>query len=234
MPSESEFICGDWIWDPVSLELSHYARRRKGHAESPDSVERLPEVRSVTLHTWSQQPMQAQTGGAPASGRLARIEVSYEDGRRLEINESDRECAARLADAIAVSFGLDVIREGAPGGRRSGNAPLRDGARLRLEGRRIDVLLDESTGEIHVTRRKALGRRQRQTYRTSDVRYVELRYEVNGAMESFTVAAVIGPLEERIPFACYSGYEGWADPHEWREFGAELARSLGVEFVVTD
>ena len=41
--------------------------------------------------------------------------------------------------------------------------------------------------------------------------------------------AVIGPEEVRVPVAAYTGFEGWADPGEWREFTEDLARSLGVE-----
>src|SRR3989304_986937 len=61
------------------------------------------------------------------------------------------------------------------------------------------------------------------------VRRGELPYEVKGPLETFTVWALVGVEEERLPVAAYQGYEGWADPEEWREFARELGRSLGVE-----
>jgi hypothetical protein len=61
------------------------------------------------------------------------------------------------------------------------------------------------------------------------VRRLELTFEVQGPMETFTLWALVGVAEERMPIASYRGYEGWADPEEWREFARETARSLGVE-----
>jgi hypothetical protein len=39
----------------------------------------------------------------------------------------------------------------------------------------------------------------------------------------------MGPEEERVTVASYEGYEGWAEPGEWREFAAGLAQRLGAE-----
>ena len=97
------------------------------------------------------------------------------------------------------------------------------------EAGREQVVLDEVGGEITVTKRGRLWGKQRRTMRTNEVRRLELGYEVTGPVETFTVWAVVGPEEEKIPLASYSGYEGWADPEEWRGFTQELGRSLGVE-----
>ena len=61
------------------------------------------------------------------------------------------------------------------------------------------------------------------------MRRLELAYEVRGPIERYSVVAVAGADEERLPLAAYEGYEGWADPGEWREFTKELGRRLGVE-----
>ena len=228
-PDEGDFLCGDWVWDPALRELRNYPRKGKKHADEPQAVERLNPVRSVTWHRWSQAPMQTSTGQVmPPS--LSRVVASYEGGGNLTINEYDRGCAEKLAHAIAEAHGLSVIEEGAPGGRRGGNLPSRDQmGRLVNEAGRQQVVLDEVGGEITVTKRGRFWGKKRRTLRTNEVRRLELGYGVTGPVETFTVWAVVGPEEEKIPLTSYSGYEGWAEPEEWREFVRELGRSLGVE-----
>ena len=84
-------------------------------------------------------------------------------------------------------------------------------------------------GEISVITRKRVVGKSRRSYRTSEVRRLEVGYEVQGPLERYTVWAVAGPDEERLALSTYQGYEGWADPEEWRKFGAELGQRLGVE-----
>src|SRR5687767_12975332 len=104
-PEESDFLCGDWVWDAAMRELQHYPRKGKKHADEPDAVERLRPVRSVTWHRWSQTPMQTATGEVmPAS--LSRVVAAYEGGGDLTVNEYDRACAEKLARAIADAHGL--------------------------------------------------------------------------------------------------------------------------------
>jgi hypothetical protein len=228
-PDESDFLCGDWVWDGAMRELRHYPRKGKKHAEEPDAVEQLKPVRSVTWHRWSQAPMQTATGQVlPPS--LSRVIAAYEAGGDLTINENDRACAEKVALTIAEAYGVPVIEEGAPGGRRGGNLPTRDQmGRLVHKAGREEVVLDEVAGEITTTKRGRLWGRQRRTLRTNEVRRLELGYEVKGPMETFTVWALVGPDEEKLPLAAYSGFEGWAEPEEWREFTRDLGRSLGVE-----
>jgi hypothetical protein len=227
---ESEFLCGDWAWDAVLRELRHFPRKGKKHADEPDAVERLPAVRSVTWYRWSQPPMQAHTGGGPMPAALSRVVAEYEAGGDLTVNELDRDCAGQIAMAIASAYGMEVRQAGAPSGRSGGNLPQRDEmGRLRATSGRSDVILDETTGEVRVLRRKRLLGREKRSYSTSDIRRLELTYEVMGPQETFAVVAVTGPEEERLPVASYTGFEGWADPAEWREFTQDLARSLGVE-----
>jgi hypothetical protein len=164
---------------------------------------------------------------------LSRVVAAYEGGGDLTINEYDRGCAEKLANAIAGGYGLQVIEEGAPGGRRGGNLPSRDQmGRLVNEAGRQQVILDEVGGEITLTKRGRLWGKERRTFRTNEVRRLELGYDVKGPVETFAVWAVVGPEEEKIPLTAYSGYEGWADPEEWREFTRDLGRSLGVEALV--
>jgi hypothetical protein len=230
VPDESAFLCGDWAWDAVLRELSHYERKGKKHAEKPDAVEPLQPVRSVTWHRWSQAPMQAHTGGAPMPAILSRVVAEYERGGDLTVNENDRECAGKIAQAIAAAYGLEVRLEGAPGGRSGGNLPQPDEmGRLRATSGATDAVLDTVAGELRVSRRKRLMGREKRSYSTREVRRLELTYEVKGAQETFAVVAVIGPEEARAVVAAYSGYEGWADPGEWRTFTEDLARTLGVE-----
>jgi hypothetical protein len=228
-PDEGEFLCGDWVWDPAMRELRHYERKGKKHADQPDAVEQLKPVRSVTWHRWSQAPMQTSTGQMmPPS--LSRVVAAYEGGGDLTVNETDRACADKLARTIAEAYRLRVVEEGAPGGRRGGNLPSRDQmGRLVNEAGREQVVLDEVGGEITVTKRGRLWGRKRRTLRTNEVRHLELGYDVKGPVETFTVRAVLGPEEEKIPLASYSGFEGWAEPEEWRGFTRDLGRSLGVE-----
>lgn len=232
MPEERDFLCGDWIWDPAMRELRKYRRKRKGWEEEPEAVERLEAAKSVTLHRWAQPPMQTSTGEV-MPGRLARIVVAYERGGDLTINENDRECARTLARAIADSFGLQVVEEGAPGGRRGGNVPERDemGRLVNVSGKR-KIVLDDVAREITVSEKRFPIGTKRRTIPIAELRRLELGYEVNGPEETFTVWGVVTPEEERLPLASYSGYEGWADPQEWRDLAEELGRWLGVEAVV--
>jgi len=228
-PRDGDFLCGGWVWDPVLRELSHYRRARKGWEEKPEAAERLRPVRSITWRRWSQAPMQTATG-QPMPSRLSRIVIAYEGGGDLTINENDRECAEKLARAVAGTYGLAVVEEGAPGGRRPGTVPARDEmGRLVYRSGRTEVVLDEAAGEIVETRSKRPFGKSRRRTRTTEVRRLELTYEVRGPLEEFTVWALVGPEEERLPLAGYEGYEGWADPQEWRDFARELGRRLGVE-----
>jgi hypothetical protein len=231
-PEEDAFLCGDWVWDAALRELRHHPRRGKKHADEPDAVERLKPVNSVTWYRWSQAPMQTSTGQIMPPN-LSRVVAAYEGGGDLTVNENDRACAEKLARTIAEAYGLPVIEEGAPGGRRGGNLPSRDQmGRLVNKAGRLEVTLDEVGGELIVTRSKRLFGKSRQTFRTNEMRRLVLGYEVRLPVETFTVWAVVGPEEEQLPLASYSGYEGWAEPEEWQEFTRDLGRSLGVEAVV--
>lgn len=231
MPDESEFLCGDWLWDASLRELRHYPRRKKGHADEPDSVERLPSAKAVTLYLWSQQPMAAHTGGGVGSPVMSRLEVTYEDGRKLTINEDSRECVRKLASTIAAAYSLTVVEEGAPTGKRGGNLPQRDSMnRLLYDDGRVKTTLDEAMGELKTSKRKRIGS-NKGAYRTADIRRLELARDVRGPNETITVYAIVLPDEEAVPVAGYSGFEGWADLDEWRAFTAELARSLGTSWV---
>ena len=228
MPEDSDFLCGGWIWDPVLRELRYHERTRKGWKDEPEQVERLQQVRSVAWHRWSQQPMQTATGQAMGSS-LSRIVVAYEGRGDLTLNEIDRDCAGKLARAIAEAYRLEVIEEGAPGGRRRGNLPSQDEmGRLVNRGGRTEVTLDKAAGEIVETRRRFPFGKSRRAIPLAELRRLELTLEVQGATETFTLWALVGP-EERLPIASYQAYEGWADPEEWREFALEMGRSLGVE-----
>ncbi len=228
-PLQEEMLCDGWLWDPVLKELRHYRKKGKGWADAADASERLRPVKSVTWYRWSQAPMATATGQAMPS-KLSRVVAAYEGGGDLTLNENDRICAERLARAIADGFGLQVIEAGAPSGRKSGNLPQRDGmGRLVCSSGRLQVTLDESTGEITRTKARFPIGKSRRVLSTREVRRLELGYEVKGAQETFTVFAVAGPEEERLPVAGYRGYEGWADPEEWWQFTRELARGLGVE-----
>lgn len=229
MPDDSDFLCGGWAWDPVHRELRYFERGRKGWKDEPEQVERLPPVRSVSWLRWSQAPMQTATGATmPAS--LSRVLIAYETGGDLTINENDRGCAEKLARAVAETYGLEVVEEGAPGGRQRGNLPSRDDmGRLVTRIGKERLIVDDTASEIvHERPRFPFGtRRRRVTF--AEVRRLELGYEVKGPFETFTLWALVGPEEERVPTTSYSGYEGWAEPEEWREFAQEIARSIGVE-----
>jgi len=226
-PDAGDFICEGWLWDPAHRELRHYARKGKGWQEEPDATEQLRPARSVTWHRWAQAPMQTATGGAMPN-RLCRVVVAFEGGGDLTINENDRDCAAKLARAIAETYGLPVAEEGAPGGRRRGTVPPRDEmGRLVISAGRTEVALDPSAGEIVETRRRFPFGKSRRRVRLTEVRSLALDYEVKGLMERFTLVAELAN-EERMPVASYEWYEGWADPEEWREFAQELGRQLGV------
>ena len=228
-PEDSDFLCGGWAWDPLLRELRYHRRAGKGWQEEPEAVQRLRPVRSITWHRWSQAPMQTHTGQTMPS-RLSRVVVAYEGCGDLTINENDRQCAEKLARAVAEAYGLAVVEAGAPSGRRAGTVPARDEmGRLVTRAGRMEVVLDPAAGEIAVATAKRPFGKSRRSIRTTEVRFLELGYEVKGPMEQFTVWAAVGPEEERIPLATYEGYEGWADPQEWRQFAQELARELGVE-----
>src|SRR3990172_1666038 len=121
-PEDSDFLCGGWVWDPLLRELRYHRRAGKGWQEEPEAVERLRPVRSITWHRWSQAPMQTHTGQTMPS-RLSRVVVAYEGGGDLTINENDRQCAEKLARAVAEAYGLAVVEAGAPSGRPAGTAP---------------------------------------------------------------------------------------------------------------
>src|SRR2546426_11547348 len=99
--------------------------------------------------------------------------------------------------------------------------------RLVNEAGREQVILDEVGGEITVTKRGRFWGKKRRTLRTNEVRRLELGYGVAGPVETFTVWGIVGPEEEKIPLASYSGYEGWADPEEWRGWKCNLWGPLG-------
>lgn len=231
MPDESELLCGGWAFDAPLREMRHYPRHKKGYADTPDAVERLEPATSVTLYQWSQQPMMSSTGDRPPSASQARVEVVYTDGRKLTINEDDRVCARKIGEVIAASYGMPLLERGAPTGVRGGNLPQRDEmGRLRYSDGRTEAILDDSMGELRVKRSKRLFRSERAAFRTADIRRLELAREVSGPAETFTIYAIAGPEEERIPVAGYSGYEGWADPEEWRAFTKDLAQILHVDW----
>ena len=229
MPDESEFLCGDWVWDPVIREMRHYPRRKKGHGDEPDATERLEAARKITLHFWSQQPIQTATGEV-MSAQQARVVVEYADGRKLDINEDDRACAVKLAEAIAASYGLSVVRAGSPTGARGGNLPSRDQmGRLLNKSGRVEVVLDETAGILQITRSKRPLGKSRREMRTTEIRRLELGIETRGPMETISVNVIVGADEEAVPVASYTAMEGWTDLEEWREFTREVAARLGVE-----
>jgi hypothetical protein len=123
-----------------------------------------------------------------------------------------------------------VVEEGAPGGRRPGNLPPRDqmGRLVSVLGRE-EVTLDETAREIVVARRRFPVGRSRRRVTFPEVRRLELTCEVKGPLETYAVWALVGVEEEKLPVASYQGYEGWADPEEWREFARALASNIGVE-----
>lgn len=232
MPEPGEFLCGNWVWDPVLKELRYYERAGKQWKDEPEAVERLKSVKSVTWYRWSQAPM-ASTTGQMMGARMSRVVAAYEGGGDLTVNEAERDCAEQLAEAIAGAFGLEVLRAGAPTGRRGANLPSRDSmGRLVDRSGRTETVLDETAGELTVTTRKRFFGKTRRTYSVSEVRRLELVYELRGPTERYAVTAVLGPEEEQVPVASYEGYEGWADPAEWPEFAAGVAQRLGVQLRV--
>lgn len=233
-PEAGDFLCGNWAWDAVLKELRFYERAGKGWKEQPAAVERLKPVKSVTWYRWSQAPMMSTTGQVMGS-RMSRVVAAYEGGGDLTINEVERECAEKLADAIAAAFGLQVSLAGAPTGRRRGNLPSRDSmGRLVDSSGRIETVLDETAGELTITEKKRLVGKSRRAYRISEIRRFELGYEVRGPLERFVLTALVGREEQPVAVASYEGYEGWAEPGEWREFAAEIGQRLGVEVRVGD
>jgi hypothetical protein len=229
-PAGAEFLCGGWKWDPAMRELRHYPRRgRRGFAAEPDAVEQLQPARTLTVHRWSQPPMQTSTGEM-TSPRHARILLKYEDGRELEINEDDRVCAEKLVATLAEACGLEPAWLGAPGGWHRGILPERDDmGRLTYKGRGVETVLDEAAGILTVTRKGRLFSKKRRELRISEIRALDLEEKLDGGSEVFTVYALLYPEDERVPVAAYRGMEGWADAGEWREFARDLGRSLGVE-----
>lgn len=231
MPDESDLLCGGWAYDASLREMRHFPRYRKGYADTPDAVERLEPAKSVTLYQWSQQPMAAHTGDRALGASQARVEVVYQDGRKLTINEDDRNCARKIGETIAASYGMPLTMQGAPTGTRGGNLPQRDEmGRLHYSDGKTTTVLDEAMGELRVKRAKRLRFDEKQTFRTTDIRRLELARQVRLPTEAFVVYAIVGPEEERIPVAGYSGYEGWADAEEWRAFAKDLAQILRVDW----
>lgn len=229
MPEPGDFLCGNWVWDAVLKELRFYERAGKKWKDEPKAVERLQPVKSVTWYRWSQAPMPSTTGQVMGS-RMSRVVVAYEVGGDLTINEAERECAEKLAEALAGAFGLSVTHAGAPTGRHRGNLPARDSmGRLVDRSGRTESTLDGTSGELTVSEKKKLFGKSRRSYPTPEIRRLELAYEVRGPVERYVLSAIVGPDEERISVASYEGYEGWAEPGEWREFAAEVAQRLGVE-----
>jgi len=226
-----DFLCGGWVWDSLTRELRYYQRAGKGWKEEPEAAERLREVRSLTWHRWSQAPMQSASGQTMPS-RLSRIVVEYEGGGNLTLNEDDRDCAGKLAAALAEAAGVTVVEAGAPGPPRTGTVPQPDEqGRLAHRSGRTEVVLDEPVGEIVETRRRLGFATGQSRIPFREVRRLELSYEVKGPLEEFRLTAVHGPQEERTVLAAYQGYEGWALRSEWEEFARELARTIGVEVV---
>jgi hypothetical protein len=229
MPDDSDFLCGGWLWDPVLKELRYHERTRKGWKDEPEQVEQLRSVQSVAWHRWSQAPMQTSTG-AVMSSSLSRVVVAFEGGGDITLNENDRACAEKLARAIAEASGVPLVEEGAPGGRRSGNLPPRgEMGRLVTRSGKAEVTVDEVAREIIVSQKRFPVGKSRRTVSFAEVRRLELTYEVKGPLETFTLWAIVSPEEERLPVASYQGYEGWAEPQEWRDFAREVASTIGVE-----
>jgi len=231
MPPEGELLCGGWAFDATLREMRHYPRKGKGYADKPDAVERLDPATSVTLYLWSQQPMGSATGDRPLNSSQARVEVVYQDGRKLTINENDRACARKIGDAIAAAYGMSLIERGAPSGTKGGNLPTRDEmGRLRYSDGKTSTVLDETIGELEVKRARRLRPDEKRKFATSEIRRLSLGREIRGPMESFVVYALLAPEDDRIPIAGYTGWEGWADPEEWRTFTKDLAQSLRVDW----
>jgi hypothetical protein len=231
MPEESELICGGWAFDATLREMRHYPRAKKGYSDKPDAVERLEPAKSVALYLWSQQPMMSHTGERGLGATQSRVEVEYVDGRKLTINEDDRACARKIAEAIAASYGMPVEERGAPSGARGGNLPQRDEmGRLHYADGRTTTVLDEAMGELHLRRSKRFFRSERRTFRTTEIRRLELARELRGPTESIIIYAIVAPEDERVPVAGFSGYEGWADVSEWRVFTRDLAQVLHVDW----
>lgn len=172
----------------------------------------------------------ASPTGQAMPGVMSRVVAEYEGGGNLTINETDRACAEKLAQAIADAYGLDVVLAGAPDGRRPGNLPPRDAmGRLVNRSGKTELVLDESVGEIAVSKSRFPAGKSRRRIRTSEVRRLEFGCDARAPFETLTVWAVVGPEEEKLAVASYTGYEGWADFEEWRNFTRTLAQSLGVE-----
>ncbi|MEX0800400.1 MAG: hypothetical protein WD379_04205 [Dehalococcoidia bacterium] len=235
MPEDSDFLCGGWIWDAVMKELRYHQRARKGWKDEPEQVERLERaVRSVTWRRWSQAPMQTSTGAMMPSS-LSRIVVAFEGGGDITLNENDRACAEKLSRAIADASGVEVAEEGAPGGRRSGNLPPRDEmGRLVTRSGKAEVTLDDVAREITIAKARFPVGKSRRTVSFAEVRRLELTYEANGPLETFTLWAIVTPEEERLAIASYQGYEGWAEPQEWRDFARDVAATIGVAVTGAD
>ncbi len=234
MPEPGDFLCGNWVWDALLKELRFFERAGKAWKEQPEAVERLQPVKAVTWYRWSQAPMVSGTGQAMGS-RMSRVVAEYEGGGDLTINEAERDCAEKLAGAIAAAFGLNVRHAGAPTGRHGGNLPSRDSmGRLVDRSGRTETVLDDTAGELTIATKKRVIGKSRRVWRTSEIRLLELGYEVRGPLERYVLSALMGPEEERVTVASYEGYEGWAEPGEWQEFAAGLAQRLGAELRVAD
>jgi len=76
----------------------------------------IPFQRSTIVMYWNKDAFKA-AGLNPDKAPDTWDEL-VADGRKLTINEGDRDCVRKLAGAIAAAYGLDVREEGAPTGRR--------------------------------------------------------------------------------------------------------------------
>ena len=226
---ERDQICEGWRYDAVSQELAVYERKGKEWNLAPLESVRLAGARGLVWHRWSQQPAQAHHGGQPTPTSLSRIVVTLDDGSQLALNENDRACAEKLVELIARETRLEVEHAGGPG-RTLRTTPQRDSmGRIVARPARAEVTTDLVVREITVTRQGFPLRRQRRNIPFSEVRGLELAYEVKLPFEEYRLEALVGPEEERLPLVVYRGWEGWALPGEWREFAGDLSREIGVE-----
>jgi len=232
-PEDRDFLCGGWVWDPALGELRYYQRTRKGWKEEPEQVERLRPIRSLTWHRWSQAPIRVPYG-RPTPPSLSRIVIEFADGGSLTINENDRDCAGKLAAALAAAFGVVVVEAGAPG-RQFPTVPQPDpqGRWLSRIGRQ-EVAIDPTLREIVATSRRLALIKSTRRIPFAEVRRLELSYAIKGPYEEYRLTAVYGPDERRLPLIAYRGYEGWSLPGEWEAFARQLADELGGVEVVRE
>jgi len=225
---ERDQICGGWRYDPVSRELAVYERKGKEWSGQPLESVRLTGARNLGWYRWSQQPAQPHHGGQATPASLSRIVLTLEDGSQLALNENDRDCAEKLVELIARETRLEVEHAGGPG-RTLKTTPQRDTmGRIVARSAGGEVTTDFVVREITVTRRRFPLRRNRRNIPFSEVRGLELAYEVKLPFEEYRLEALVGPEEERLPLVVYRGWEGWALPGEWQEYAGEFAGEIGV------